>query len=158
MHCEIPNCLLEHGIQTWSCSLNAFEDYAKQKGQWHNDYCAEAVIVFRVQSITVFLSDPAMNSNPFGCVVCYYWLVNGNTFADSPSHGYIQENHLSQEENAGSATDSSERTKKRKLPPAAKSDKYKTRMCRNYMRTGKCKYGRMCQFAHGNVELQKYSL
>ena len=48
--------------------------------------------------------------------------------------------------------------KKRKLPPAAKSDMYKTRMCRNYMETGRCKYGRLCQFAHGRKELRKYSL
>ena len=47
--------------------------------------------------------------------------------------------------------------KRKKLPPAAKSDMYKTRMCRNYMETGKCKYGRVCQFAHGMKELRKYS-
>ena len=34
----------------------------------------------------------------------------------------------------------------------------KTKLCRNYMDTGKCKYGRVCQFAHGRKELEKYSL
>ena len=48
--------------------------------------------------------------------------------------------------------------KRKKLPPVAKSDMYKTKLCRNYMETGKCKYGRVCQFAHGMNELIKYSL
>ncbi len=43
------------------------------------------------------------------------------------------------------------------LPPVAKSILYKTQLCRNYMSTGKCKYGRVCQFAHGRKELEKYS-
>ena len=43
------------------------------------------------------------------------------------------------------------------LPPVAKSNLYKTQLCRNYMSTGKCKYGRVCQFAHGRKELEKYS-
>ena len=43
------------------------------------------------------------------------------------------------------------------LPPVAKSNLYKTQLCRNYMSTGKCKYGRVCQFAHGKKELEKYS-
>ena len=42
------------------------------------------------------------------------------------------------------------------LPPVAKSNLYKTQLCRNYMSTGKCKYGRVCQYAHGK-ELEKYS-
>ena len=42
------------------------------------------------------------------------------------------------------------------LPPVAKNNLYKTRLCRNYMSNGKCKYGRVCQFAHGK-ELEKYS-
>lgn len=116
------------------------------------------VSVSRAQSISVFLSDSVMNSNPSGCVMYYYWLVNGNTYSNSPSYGSIQEYHVPQEENAVSAADSSEKTKRRKLPPAAKNEKYKTKMCRNYMQTGKCKYGRMCQFAHGKAELKKYSL
>ena len=43
------------------------------------------------------------------------------------------------------------------LPPVAKSNLYKTQPCRNYMSTGTCKYGRVCQFAHGRKELEKYS-
>ena len=43
------------------------------------------------------------------------------------------------------------------LPPVAKNSLYKTQLCRNYMSTGKCKYGRVCQFAHGKKELEKYS-
>ena len=43
------------------------------------------------------------------------------------------------------------------LPPVAKNNLYKTQLCRNYMSTGKCKYGRVCQFAHGRKELEKYS-
>ena len=54
-------------------------------------------------------------------------------------------------------TSTDDSPKRRKLPPAATSDMYKTRMCRNYMETGKCKYGRVCQFAHGMKELRKYS-
>lgn len=157
MHRETPNSSLDYTFKMRSCNLSDFEDCAKQKRQWHNEYCAEAVSVSRVQSISVFLSDYTMNSNPSGCVMYYYWLVNGNAYADSPSYGYTQEKHLSQE-NAASATDSSEKAKKRKLPPAAKNEKYKTKMCRNYSQTGKCKYGRMCQYAHGKAELKKYSL
>lgn len=48
--------------------------------------------------------------------------------------------------------------KRKNLPSVAKSDMYKTKLCRNYMDTGKCKYGRVCQFAHGRKELEKYSL
>lgn len=47
--------------------------------------------------------------------------------------------------------------KPRKLPPVAKSNLYKTKMCRNFMDTGRCKYGRVCQFAHSKAELKKYS-
>ena len=43
------------------------------------------------------------------------------------------------------------------LPPVAKSNLYKTQLCHNYMSTGKCKYGRVCQFAHGRKELEKFS-
>ena len=48
--------------------------------------------------------------------------------------------------------------KRRQLPPVAKSNSYKTKMCRNYMNNGRCKYGRVCQFAHSRKELMKYSL
>lgn len=47
--------------------------------------------------------------------------------------------------------------KPRKLPPVAKSNLYKTKMCKNFMDTGSCKYGRVCQFAHSKAELRKYS-
>ena len=30
-----------------------------------------------------------------------------------------------------------------------KNNLYNSQLCRNYMSTGKCKYGRVCQFAHG---------
>ena len=43
------------------------------------------------------------------------------------------------------------------LPPVAKSNLYKMQPCRNYMSTATCKYGRVCQFAHGRRELEKYS-
>ena len=43
------------------------------------------------------------------------------------------------------------------LPPVAKSNLYKTQLCRSFMSTGKCKYGRVCQYAHGRKELEKYS-
>ena len=55
-------------------------------------------------------------------------------------------------------TSTDDSSKRKKLPPIAKSDMYKMRMCRNYMETGRCKYGRVCQFAHGMKELRKYSL
>ena len=42
-------------------------------------------------------------------------------------------------------------------PPVAKNNLFKTQLCRNYMSTGKCKYGRVYQFAHGRKELAKYS-
>ena len=55
-------------------------------------------------------------------------------------------------------TSTDDSSKRKNLPSVAKSDMYKTRMCRNYMETGRCKYGRLCQFAHGRKELRKYSL
>ena len=55
------------------------------------------------------------------------------------------------------SNDPPERKRGKKLPPIAKNDKYKTKLCRNYMETGLCKYGRVCQFAHGWKELNKYS-
>ena len=54
-------------------------------------------------------------------------------------------------------TSTDDSSKRKNLPSVAKSDMYKTKLCRNYMETGKCKYGRMCQFAHGMKELRKYS-
>ena len=43
------------------------------------------------------------------------------------------------------------------LSPVAKSKLYNSQLCRNHMSTGTCKYGRLCQFAHGMRELEKYS-
>merc|ERR1712087_636893 len=31
--------------------------------------------------------------------------------------------------------------------------KYKTELCKNWIETNTCRYGRKCQFAHGNEEL-----
>ena len=55
------------------------------------------------------------------------------------------------------SNDHPEHKRGKKLPLIAKNDKYKTKMCRNFMETGLCKYGRVCQFAHGWKELKKYS-
>ena len=57
--------------------------------------------------------------------------------------------HSSNEEMVAITTSTDDSPKRMELSPFAKSDMYKTRMCRNYMETGKCKYGRVCQFAHG---------
>ena len=54
-------------------------------------------------------------------------------------------------------TSTDDSSKRKNLPSVAKSDMYKTKLCRNYMETGRCKYGRVCQFAHGMKELIKYS-
>ena len=40
------------------------------------------------------------------------------------------------------------------LPPQARSDMYKTKLCKYYMSTGSCRYGARCQFAHGVNELR----
>ena len=48
--------------------------------------------------------------------------------------------------------------KRKNLPPVAKSDMYKTKLCRNYMETGSCKYGRVFQFAHGVKELKQLTV
>lgn len=34
---------------------------------------------------------------------------------------------------------------------------YKTEICRQWMDNGKCRYGRKCQYAHGNEELRMIS-
>ena len=54
-------------------------------------------------------------------------------------------------------TSTDDSSKRKNLRSVAKSDMYKTKLCRNYMETGRCKYGRVCQFAHGMKELRKYS-
>ena len=91
-----------------------------------------------------------------------YWRERENAYYDYLMYWRMEEQRQSiqpKRENAQPSTPAAPVTpvKKRKLPPAAKSDMYKTRMCRNYMETGKCKYGRVCQFAHGMKELRKYS-
>lgn len=40
------------------------------------------------------------------------------------------------------------------LPRAAKSALYKTELCKNFTNTGECKYGDMCQFAHGKDQIR----
>ncbi|CAG8609090.1 10403_t:CDS:2 [Ambispora gerdemannii] len=37
-----------------------------------------------------------------------------------------------------------------------KSALYKTEICRNWQETGTCRYGSICQFAHGENELQRF--
>ena len=91
-----------------------------------------------------------------------YWIERENAYYDYLMYWRMEEQRQSiqpKRENAQQSTPTAPvtPTMKRKLPPAAKSDMYKTRMCRNYMETGKCKYGRVCQFAHGMKELRKYS-
>lgn len=41
------------------------------------------------------------------------------------------------------------------LPRAAKSALYKTELCKNFLATGECKYGDMCQFAHGKEQIRQ---
>lgn len=41
------------------------------------------------------------------------------------------------------------------LPRAAKSALYKTELCKNFVSTGECKYGDMCQFAHGKEQIRQ---
>lgn len=36
----------------------------------------------------------------------------------------------------------------------AQQDLYKTELCRSFVETGKCKYGKKCRFAHGVEELR----
>jgi hypothetical protein len=39
------------------------------------------------------------------------------------------------------------------VPTTVDKTKYKTEMCKNWIELGHCRYGRKCQFAHGNVEV-----
>ena len=104
-----------------------------------------------------------MSYSPYDPNAMYnYWIARENAYYDYLMYWQMEEqrqNTQSKRENAQLCTPAAPVTpvKKRKLPPAATSDMYKTRMCRNYMETGKCKYGRVCQFAHGMKELRKYS-
>lgn len=41
------------------------------------------------------------------------------------------------------------------LPKVAKSALYKTELCKNFNNSGYCRYGDMCQFAHGTDQLRK---
>jgi len=36
------------------------------------------------------------------------------------------------------------------------SEKYKTEMCKNWIETRSCRYGKKCQFAHGYEELAAF--
>lgn len=36
-----------------------------------------------------------------------------------------------------------------------KSERYKTELCKNFEETGKCNYGKKCEFAHGKMELKE---
>lgn len=40
------------------------------------------------------------------------------------------------------------------LPESARHDLYKTELCKHFMETKMCRYGRKCQFAHGMDELR----
>ena len=89
-----------------------------------------------------------------------YWIARENAYYDYLMYWQMEEQRQSIQPKRENTQPSAPAapvtpTKKRKLPPAAKSDMYKTRMCRNYMETGRCKYGRVCQFAHGMKELRK---
>lgn len=45
----------------------------------------------------------------------------------------------------------------RQIQPAqqiARSELYKTQLCKNYSNEKSCKYGNMCQFAHGESEIR----
>jgi hypothetical protein len=44
-----------------------------------------------------------------------------------------------------------------KSPKPDDVELYKTEMCRKWMETGKCKYGKKCQFGHGLDELRNVS-
>ena len=105
-----------------------------------------------------------MSDSPYDLNALYnYWIARENAYYDYLMYWQMEEQRQDiqpKRENTMPGAPAAPVTpvKKRKLPPAAKSDMYKTRMCRNYMETGRCKYGRVCQFAHGMKELRKYSL
>ena len=105
-----------------------------------------------------------MSDSPYDPNALYnYWIARENAYYDYLMYWQMEEQRQDiqpKRENTQPSPPAVPVTpvKKRKLPPAAKSDMYKTRMCRNYMETGKCKYGKVCQFAHGMKELRKYSL
>ena len=104
-----------------------------------------------------------MSDSPYDLNALYnYWIARENAYYDYLMYWQMEEQRQDiqpKRENTMPGAPAAPVTpvKKRKLPPAAKSDMYKTRMCRNYMETGRCKYGRVCQFAHGMKELRKYS-
>lgn len=104
-----------------------------------------------------------MSDSPYDPSAVYnYWIARENAYYDYLMYWQMEEQRQiiqPKRENTQPGAPAAPVTpvKKRKLPPAAKSDMYKTRMCRNYMETGRCKYGRVCQFAHGMKELRKYS-
>ena len=104
-----------------------------------------------------------MSDSPYDPNALYnYWIARENAYYDYLMYWQMEEQRQDIQPKRENTQPSPPAVpvapvKKRRLPPAAKSDMYKTRMCRNYMETGKCKYGRVCQFAHGMKELRKYS-
>ena len=104
-----------------------------------------------------------MSDSPYDLNALYnYWIARENAYYDYLMYWQMEEQRqdiqpMRENTMPGAPAAPVTPVKKRKLPPAAKSDMYKTRMCRNYMETGRCKYGRVCQFAHGMKELRKYS-
>lgn len=42
---------------------------------------------------------------------------------------------------------------KKKFVKKNDEEKYKTELCKNFVSTGKCNYGKKCRFAHGKDEL-----
>lgn len=40
------------------------------------------------------------------------------------------------------------------LPSLARNNLYKTELCKHFMESGFCRYGKKCQFAHGNHEMR----
>ena len=40
-----------------------------------------------------------------------------------------------------------------KLKVKVDKAKFKTEMCKNWIETGHCRYGKNCQFAHGNKDV-----
>lgn len=40
--------------------------------------------------------------------------------------------------------------------PKGTADKYKTELCKNWIENNQCRYGKKCQFAHGQDELAAY--
>ena len=50
-------------------------------------------------------------------------------------------------------TDLSEEMRQKLAAKAKNKPDYKTRLCKNFMETGECDYGEICNYAHGKEEL-----